>query len=341
MRLGDGINGIVWTFHRIAPRREAEEIHDAGRGYNFPPDELEALLAQALGKGYRFVSIAEFMDNLRCKSGSARDIAITIDDGFKSVCEYAYPVFKKFGVPFAFFVSSGLIDRGFSDCVRLEGEGLQAVFDIVYDSEVISLDGVAVPSKTLDEKRNALAAIRATYAEKKRSGAMDGARFLSQMLGRKIDFERYRKDYICSWRELAEMSKDKLCTIGSHSMRHDKLAEIGVQDADFQLEASRKIISEHIGKPVEYLSYPYGVRDARTIRLARKHYAAAFATNGRCTRYGDTPFSLPRKTVMPGMSLDDVTSRVCRSRAAKAVVSLLCALVPVRKWRRLLRNALA
>ncbi len=63
------------------------------------------------------------------------------------------------------------------------------------------------------------------------------------------------KEYIKK-EHLKEMSRDPLCTIGSHTVSHCHLSKVG--NSMEELVDSRKVLSELIGRDVDYLAYPYG-----------------------------------------------------------------------------------
>lgn len=64
------------------------------------PNRFARQIDQALRLGYRFVPAAEI-----ARGGGARtDLAITFDDGFKSVLTRAFPVLSERGIPWSFFV---------------------------------------------------------------------------------------------------------------------------------------------------------------------------------------------------------------------------------------------
>ena len=61
-----------------------------------------------------------------------------------------------------------------------------------------------------------------------------------------------------TWEQIEEMAKDPLCTIGSHTMSHCRLTISDETALQYELGESKRVLEQHIGKPVEHLSYPYG-----------------------------------------------------------------------------------
>jgi len=70
---------------------------------------LERMIVDLRRRGIALVSLSEA---LKLATGAPRPfIALTFDDGYRDNYEVAYPILKKFDVPFAIFLTTGLIDR--------------------------------------------------------------------------------------------------------------------------------------------------------------------------------------------------------------------------------------
>jgi len=60
-----------------------------------------------------------------------------------------------------------------------------------------------------------------------------------------------------NWKQIREMAASGM-VIGSHGMTHRILTSLNADDLAFELEESKKIISERLNLPVEYFSVPKG-----------------------------------------------------------------------------------
>lgn len=79
-------------------------------------------------------------------------------------------------------------------------------------------------------------------------------------------------------REVSEQGME----VGSHTMNHPRLSEVDAETLDFELNESRRVLSEIVGGPVEGFCYPYGDLDGAAVQAARKAgYAYACATKKR------------------------------------------------------------
>jgi len=90
-------------------RREGGRIlcyHSVGQpawGTNdVPPEQFRKQIEQALEAGFRFVPARDIVKT----GGGPRDLAITFDDGMKSVMTQAAPIMKDYNIPWTVFVVS-------------------------------------------------------------------------------------------------------------------------------------------------------------------------------------------------------------------------------------------
>lgn len=94
--------GEVWMLHRVTNKYSDTELQ---RTYEITPNRLECLIREYLHKGYVFISTADvrrvMLGELHLKT---KFISITIDDGYRDNYEEAYPIFKKYNVPFCIYL---------------------------------------------------------------------------------------------------------------------------------------------------------------------------------------------------------------------------------------------
>jgi peptidoglycan/xylan/chitin deacetylase (PgdA/CDA1 family) len=93
-----------------------------------------------------------------------------------------------------------------------------------------------------------------------------------------------------SWEELRGLEADGV-TIGSHTITHAHLTQLGDDELSGELSGSKERIEEELRRPCPLLAYPYGEHDARVRAAAKKAgYERAF---GLQEPRGD-PFASPR-----------------------------------------------
>lgn len=115
--------------------------------------------------------------------------------------------------------------------------------------------------------------------------------------------EEHRGGPYLTWDDVKAMAAAGFA-IGSHTITHSSLGEMGLPTVRYELEISRKRICEEIGSPPQTLSYPYGTpRDfsPAVAEMARKagYQCAVTAVHG-VNGKGIDPFLLRRTTMTAG-----------------------------------------
>lgn len=103
---------------------------------------------------------------------------------------------------------------------------------------------------------------------------------------------------ILTWKELKELSMEKLITLGSHGVNHHSHSKLNKEQVFEEISNSKNIIKEQIGVEVNYYSFPFGqIKDIGKYSLAHLKncgYKAALTTNwARKNKIKDT-FALNR-----------------------------------------------
>lgn len=96
----------VWELHRVTPELPSNE---GWQPYLITPDYFEYQIVDKLKHGYRFISVEELYAILKGEHHyflPQKNIAITFDDGYLDNYEYAYPILKKYNIPFCIFIAT-------------------------------------------------------------------------------------------------------------------------------------------------------------------------------------------------------------------------------------------
>lgn len=101
-KLTHPIMGEVWQLHRVTNNHSDTDLQ---RKYEITPYRLESLIALYISKGYIFVSMKDVRQVILGKKKlKNRFVAITLDDGYRDNYEIAYPIFKKYNIPFCIYL---------------------------------------------------------------------------------------------------------------------------------------------------------------------------------------------------------------------------------------------
>lgn len=95
------------------------------------------------------------------------------------------------------------------------------------------------------------------------------------------------------WTQIEEMARHHI-EFGSHTVTHPDLACLTHREAEREMQDSKQMIQERIGRGVEVFAYPYGRYAPWTVDLAREHFSGACSTIlGKVTSEADSAL-LPR-----------------------------------------------
>ncbi len=95
-------------------------------------------------------------------------------------------------------------------------------------------------------------------------------------------------------KQLKEMSKDPLVTIGSHGVTHKILPKLSREEKMFELSESKRKLSELIGKDVTVFAYSHGQFDQETLSLMDCYDYAASAADYFSSHFNMNKHLVPR-----------------------------------------------
>jgi peptidoglycan/xylan/chitin deacetylase (PgdA/CDA1 family) len=98
-------------------------------------------------------------------------------------------------------------------------------------------------------------------------------------------------------RDLEQLMKLKLVTIGSHTRSHRRVTRIAVDVCETEIAGSFRTLSALLGTQRLHFCYPWGVANAQADRIVRQWYQSAVSGAGLNTAAAD-PFHLRRIPVM-------------------------------------------
>jgi len=124
----------------------------------------------------------------------------------------------------------------------------------------------------------------------------------------RFDHGNEPEERICDWEDLSAL-EDRGISIQSHSLSHRPFSELDPEALEEEIARSKRLLDEHLARPVEALAFPFGDegRDPdRTGALLRNAgYRAAFLFRGGPARLpARDVYRLPRFPVGPDTDLE-------------------------------------
>jgi peptidoglycan/xylan/chitin deacetylase (PgdA/CDA1 family) len=243
--------GAILTLRHISPDKPA--AFELNRDLKVTPQFLVQVIQQVRAAGFEIVSLDEA--HFRLVEGEYRRpfVCFAFDDGYRSVFEHAYPIFRRYELAFAVYVSTDYPDgRG-----ELWWLGLERAIVKVGALDV-KLDGAQRRFKcaTSVEKEHAFQTI---YEWLRSIDEGDARAFVRDLCaGFDIDLRALGKDMMMPWDQIRELAADPHVTIGSHTRRHYALAGLTLAAARAEIEESLARLERETGRACRHFSYPYG-----------------------------------------------------------------------------------
>lgn len=230
----------------------------------------------------------------------SRHVAITFDDGYLDNYELAYPLLRQHGLPAAFFIATGFIDR---PCLPWWDE--IAMLVRTTDARQLELCDW-LPGRLSLEDGNHDAVIRRLLTTYKSLQGEDAAGFLATL----------REQAGCNgaagpvaghwmdWDMIRDMAAHGM-TIGGHTMHHPVLSRLPLEQQREEISGCAARLREELDQPMEYFAYPVGGRDAfdeHTRRcLDEAGVRLAFSYYGGIATRESSHHDMPRVAIEAGM----------------------------------------
>jgi len=290
MRLARRRHALILTYHRFSSGGEGAQGWAAGD----TPAKVFAEQLEYVTKRYNLVPLSRLAESIGRRAGApARLAAITIDDGYRDAYEIAYPLLRRFGAPATLFVPSDFIDRRawiWTDKARfLTRRAVSQRLAIKIGGQELRLD-LGPPSSRRDAAERVNATLKRLPEEIKEEAIERLARALGVALPRTPPDEFSP----VAWAEAREMQANGI-EIGSHTLTHPILTQVGEERLRSELRESRSRLEEVLKRRVEQFCYPNGDHDERVRReVARAGYRVAVTCVGGLNKRGDDPLTLRR-----------------------------------------------
>jgi peptidoglycan/xylan/chitin deacetylase (PgdA/CDA1 family) len=244
--------GVILTLHNVRPPRL--DRFQPNRLLEVNPAFFERVIRRLRRSSADLISLDEMHRRMTHHDFSNRFVCITFDDGYRDTRDFAYPVLKKYEVPFAVYVATGFADRvGEMWWLALEA--------VIAKNELIGLrlDGRDqwFECRNADEKQ---AVFEHIYWWLRRRETEEELRQVVRELAARfhVDTSNYCKDLCMTWQEISELAADPLVTIGAHTVNHVILSKVTGTVVRSELENSRAVIEAALGVRPQHLAYPVG-----------------------------------------------------------------------------------
>lgn len=219
-----------------------------------------------------------------------RAVAITFDDGYRSVLDFAVPILRELGLPATVFVASGYLDEN-----NMWNDRIVKAIQLMTTSR-LDLRDVGLGIHRLDsqkEKKIAVEKLTETTKYFEPEIRLSVTQKLENLAG--VDTA---PGLMVTRQMLARLANSDV-DIGAHTISHPILTKLSDRNAWEEIAYGKQQLETITGKQVKLFAYPNGKAgqdfDARHVKMAQEAgFAAAFTTSvGAATAKHDR-FQLPR-----------------------------------------------
>jgi peptidoglycan/xylan/chitin deacetylase (PgdA/CDA1 family) len=257
--------GAILMLHHVRPARR--DRFQPNAQLEVTPEFLERVIRRLRRAKVDIISLDEVHRRLTTRDFGRRFACFTFDDGYRDNKEWAFPILKAEGVPFTVYVATSFADRlGKLWWVALEQViARTSRFALMMDGEERHVDCASVADKR-EVFETLYWWLRALPTEK---AVLDTVGDLAARYG--VDMAALCGELCMDWREIGELARDPLVTIGAHTVNHAMLAKTSDGEVRNEVRTSRSVIEAALGKAPDHFAYPYGdpaAAGAREFRIA-------------------------------------------------------------------------
>lgn len=271
-----GCGGII-AYHDVTQAPFSPSMHVSIRTF-------AEHLAFVISAGYQLIPLTELIARRLAGRSVRRCVALTFDDAYHGVLEFALPVLRRLAAPATVFVATGYVRA--KGAARYWWDRVNWVVERA--DPVISgqmLDALGQASASSDQMR---ATLCGTYGGRLNSEWNEVIAAAERVTGAVP--ERSLTEA-----ELGDLARDDLIDFGCHTDSHPALPALPAREQRDEIASSYAWLKERLPRVRPFLAYPYGLYDRTTISAARAAgMEAAFSIEGRAAGSHFDLYSCPR-----------------------------------------------
>lgn len=246
--------GHILLFHRVCKKNSSRRISRCS-GLEVTPEYLDATIKFFLDRHYNIVSLDQLSDIFEKRKINNKIVVFTLDDGYLDNLTFAYPVFKKYNIPFAIYITTGFADKCAAPWWYLLEDLVLKTNSIVFEIEKKKLEFRCV---TLDEKEKVFLEIGFIIKNSNEYNYWDKIHQIFNL--NKHEIHKKTEEIMLNWQQIRDLTSDPLVTLGSHSVNHYCLASLSESGVRYEILESKNKLESQINLPVKHFSYPFGGR---------------------------------------------------------------------------------
>jgi peptidoglycan/xylan/chitin deacetylase (PgdA/CDA1 family) len=200
-------------------------------------------------EGWDIVKLDHCLDRLSNCDQERRYAVLTFDDGFRDNLSVALPILEQFNTPFMMYVPTCALTR----TMQSWWLALRELFRF-HDRVTIDALGIRFECSDLRSKISGLAKVtRWVHGDYHRVSAL-----IPDLRRAGISFHELNERYFLDERQLQELARHPLVSIGGHTTSHPALKNLDTAAARAEMIDNRTYLEGLLDLPVLHFAYPYG-----------------------------------------------------------------------------------
>lgn len=241
------------------------------------------------------ISLEELVLSMKKNRVPRKAVAITFDDGYADNLHNAKPLLERYQIPATVFIVPGNLGREFwwDELTRILSSPARLPERLSLTADGCRYKWAVVDGGDKKQRQRLLVSLYKFLrpSPKKELQAMI-AKLRDWSGSASKDLHSY---YALKSEELNVLAEGDLVEIGAHTMTHPVLSHLSVANQQAEIQNSKLLLEELLGRPVRSFSYPHGHPSAETMRIVRDSgfHCACTSFNDVVWR-GSDRFHLPR-----------------------------------------------
>lgn len=271
----------VLMLHRVVEK--SNTFLPSNRGLEISANYFERLIISLLDHGFEFKALDQL------GKGQNRSIYLTFDDGYMDNLSVAYPILRKYNIPFAIFVNTAFVSSYTMPWWYFLDKELSFAKKYTFNNDHYDLFSI-------EDKENLFMKIRNSVLH---NMSKDEDIFKST--------HPRAEDLFLGWMDLQLMLDEGLLTICNHTHDHCSLSNWN-HETKKSFTRCHEIIKEKFDLSIHFFAPPYGVfPDGADFEeyLLRMNYSFCFGTSSGLLpkNIEANRFKIPRINVTEGLNL--------------------------------------
>jgi peptidoglycan/xylan/chitin deacetylase (PgdA/CDA1 family) len=304
-------NATIFMLHRVFNFENDKLL--ANENMKVSPDFLESFIVELQKQNYEFISLDKLYNILKKKKDFSKKIVFTLDDGYKDNFDIAYPIFKKYNVPFTIYLTTSFPNKS----VILWWYVLE---QLIIENDYLIVENKKYYCQTYHEKNRSFLEIRKIILKLNQKNLLQE---LNNIFSKyKIDWFNYNNNLCMTWEQIEILSKEQLCTIAGHTVNHFAFNQLSEDEIIDEINMANQEIENKTNAKVKHFAFPFGGIDEvghRELKIVEKFNFKTVTT----TRKGNIYMKhrnylnccLPRIMLRENFNLKDI-GKIRRKRIA-------------------------